>query len=313
MENWDDYRYFLAVAESGSVSAAARVLGTTQPTVGRRIVELERRVGTALFVRGPSGYRLNATGLKVHERVRAIEIQSRWIEEKLRYADDGDSGRVTFTTVESLAAFLVSPRMAEFQALHPDIELDLMVNYDAVDLFTGKADVALRVGDPGSGEYVGRCLGKVHFGLYAGHAYVDAHGAPQSTDQLPRHRIIRSMRRIGELPQCRLLRQLAGEARSTFASDSIAMQIDAAQAGLGIVALPVYAAAGNARLLRLLPDDFDIERDLWLLTHRDLKTTKRVRAVLDYFGEAAATQFSALELPERGAAKSPRRPAAFVP
>lgn len=305
MQNWDDYRYFLAVAETGSVSAAARELGTTQPTVGRRIAELERRLGQALFVRGPGGYRLNPVGARVHERVRTIEVESRWIEDKLRYADDADVGRVTFTMVDSLAAFVISPRVAEFNALHPHIELDLMINYDAVDLFSGTADVALRVGLPGSGEYVGRRLGSVHFGLYAARSYVDAFGEPRHVDELPRHRVIDSVRRIAELPQVRKLREFARGAPSVFACDSIPLQIDAVAAGLGIVALPVYAAADRPELVRVLTDEFDIDRDLWLLTHRDLKATKRVRAVLDFFADSVGAHFRSLEArPDAGHRRS---------
>jgi len=291
MENWDDYRYFLAVAEIGSVSAASRVIGTTQSTVGRRVAELERRLGTPLFLRSPTGFRLNDLGKQVLNQVRMIDSATRWIEEKLVLADEAHAGRVTLTLVESLAHFLVTPRLVEFCARWPDIELDVMTNYDAVDLMSGRADVALRVGPPGNDEYVGRRLGQVHFGLYAGHGYLTRHGTPHSLSDLPHHHIIDARRRIQPLPQYALLRQHAAGAKVAFSSDSLALQLDAACADLGLVALPAYAAAGHTGLRHVLAQTFGVTRDLWLLTHRDLRNTARVRAVLDFFGEAAAERF----------------------
>lgn len=294
MQDWDDYRYFLAVAECGSVSKAARVLGTTQPTVGRRIADFEKRLGAPLFLRGPSGYRLNDLGAQVCERVRLIETESRWIEERLRHAAEDCAGRVTLTLAESLAEFVVSPWLREFGARQPAIELDLMVNYDAVDLHAGRADVAMRVGTPGSDEYVGGRIGRADFGLYAGIEYLRVHGEPDCVDALADHRIIESVRRIAELPQCVLLRRLAQGATVVLAADSVRLQIKAARAGIGLVALPVYAAHADAALVRVLPDAFHLQRDLWLLTHRDLRKTRRVRAVLDFFGQKATALFAEL-------------------
>lgn len=295
MENWDDFRYFLAVAETGSVSAAARRLDTTQPTVGRRIVELERRLGSTLFVRGPSGYRLTDEGAQVRDRARTIEAESLIIQESLRYAGNHRSGRVTFTMPESLDRAVIGPLLRQFHHEYPDIQLDLMVSYQAMNLLAWQADVALRVGDPGSGESVGRCLGKAHFGLYASQAYLARRGAPATLAELTKHDIIDSVREIRNLPQCRLLRELAGNAHCSLSADSVAVQIQAAEGDLGIVALPAYAAVHHASLIRILPDGFDLTRDVWLLTHRDLKSSSRIRAVLDFFGEQVAARLGDLQ------------------
>ncbi len=305
MENWDDYRYFLAVAETGSVSAAARRLDTTQPTVGRRITELERRLGSTLFLRGPGGYRLTELGAQVRDRVRSIEADSLWIEEKLRFAANDRSGRVTLTTAESLDRFVVAHLLADFNHQYPEIELDLMITYDAMDLLASKADIALRVGEPGSGEYVGRRLATVHFGLYAGKTYLARNGAPANLGEIPNHIVIESVRRIRNLPQCRLLREHAGDARRVMSADSVAVQIEGAESGLGLVALPVYAAVENEALVRVLPGEFDLARDLWLLTHRDLRKNPRIRAVLDFLGREVVARLRRLESPPR---KKPNRP-----
>ena len=285
MHDWDDYRFFLAVADVGSVSAAATRLDTTQPTVGRRISALEKRLGAPLFLRSPTGYRLTPLGEKIRDRVRTIELETRWIEERLHHERNDSSGRVTLTAPEMLTNYLLVPLAERFSEKHPETQLDIMVSIKALDLLSGKADVALRVGDAGSGEYVGRQLAKIEFGLYVGKTYLQRAGPIRQLTDLRDHRIISSVRHIERLPQNLRLRELASGAEVTFSTDSIVTQLLAAQRGLGVVALPVYAAQTFSTLERVLPDDFCVESDLWLLTHRDLKATPRVRKVMDFLAE----------------------------
>lgn len=282
MHDWDDYRFFLAVADAGSVSGAATLLDTTQPTVGRRVSALEKRLGTPLFLRGPAGYRLTPLGEKIRDRVRTIELEARWIEERLQHERLDSTGRITITAPEMLTNYLMVPLVELFSEHNRETQLDIIVSFEALDLLSGKADVALRVGDAGSGEYVGRQLAKVEFGLYASQAYLERFGHIKNLGDLPNHQIIDSVRHIERLPQNQLLRKVSGQARVTFSADSIVTQMLAAQRGLGLVALPAYAAQSVDTLVRVLPEEFRVVSDLWLLTHRDLKATPRVRKVMDF-------------------------------
>ncbi len=292
MRDWDDYRFFLAVADVGSVSAAATRLDTTQPTVGRRISALEKRLGAPLFLRSPTGYRLTPVGEKIRDRVRAIELETRWIEERLQHERNDSTGRVTVTAPEMLTNYLLVPLAERFSQKNPETQLDVMVSIEALDLLSGKADIALRVGDAGSGEYVGRQLAKIEFGLYVGKTYLERFGQIGSLEDLRDHRIISSVRHIERLPQNLQLRELAGDAQVAFSADSIVTQLLAAQRGMGVVSLPVYAAQSFNTLERVLPEAFCLQSDLWLLTHRDLKATPRVRMVMDFLAEEVGPQLS---------------------
>lgn len=288
MKDWDDYRYFLAVAETGSVSAAARALGASQPTVGRRIGELERRTNARLFHRGPAGCVLTELGEQVRERVRVIEREARWIEQKVHYADTAPQGRVTLTTTEDMGCFCLTPLLGDFHRAHPEIDLDMVVTYQAMDLLVGDADIALRVGDPRSEQLVGRRIASARFHLYASESYLQHNGVPRSVEDLRRHNVIDSVRQLNAFPQVDWLRRHADGARVAFTGDNIMVQLSALGAGLGVMALPSYMVRDRQDLRRLLTDEFELALDVWLLTPKDLNKLPRVRAVLDFLAARLA-------------------------
>lgn len=286
MQDWDDYRHFLAVAESGTLSAAARALGVTQPTVGRRIQELERRLRARLFDRLSHGYALTEIGESVLAQVRRLDQSFLDIERKISGQDETLSGKVVVTTTEGLAASWLAPRLARFHARHADVAIELVIAISPLNLLRREADIALRIGDPQSDQLVGRKVGRVHFGLYAAESYLESHGLPRKLEDLERHVIIESVGEMGSLKQAKALRSHAGGARATVRSNNAIAQMALLHAGFGIVPLPCYMAAGVADIKRVLAREFDISLDLWLLTHRDLRRTARIRAVLDFLAEA---------------------------
>ncbi len=282
MNDWDDYRFFLAVSETGSLSAAARKLGVTQPTVGRRINDLEKRLGARLFDRMNQGYALTAAGRRIGDLVARIESTAFAIEQRVSGVDDRLDGRVSITTTEGIGIYWLMPRLPKLRQHCPDIDIELVVGVGALDLLRREADIALRVGNPGCAELVGRRVGDVHCGLYASEAYLARHGEPVALDDLSRHTIIESVRDIANLAQARRLREVAKGAGVGVRCNNLTAQIAAARAGLGILALPDYMVGGASGLRRILAGSFDSTLDLWLLTHRDLRRTARIRAVLDF-------------------------------
>ena len=290
VKDWDDYRFFLAVAEAGSLSAAAQSTGASQPTIGRRVADLERRLEARLFDRSPSGYRLTKLGQEVHARVKTIEKEARWIADKVSYTDKAPEGRVVLTTTEAVGYFSLAPLLGDFHTAHPDIDIDLIVSYPAINLMEGEADIALRVGNPKQPQLVGRRLAPVHFGLFAATSYLTQRPAPRRIEDLANHNIIESTRQMRDFPQSTWLRRHGERARVAFSCDNIMVQLSALEAGLGIVALPLYMLSGNKTVRRVLTHQVELTQDLWMLTHKDLKRVPRVRAVLD---------FLAKRLPER--------------
>jgi len=285
MNDWDDYRFFLAVAENSSVSAAARALGASQPTVSRRIAVLEKRLGARLFHRSPKGFALTELGEQVRTRARVIEQEAQWIERKVSFSDRAAEGRVVLSTTEDFGCFCLAPLLGELHRSHPEIDLDLVIGYHAIDLLAGEADIALRIGHPRSPQLVGRRLGKVAFGLYASKRYLQRHPEPQAKERLQDHAIIESVRQLNDFPQSDWLRRHGKGGRVAFTCDNIMVQLSALEAGLGILALPSYMVAGNPAIRSILPEAFDLRLDLWMLTPRDLSRVPRVRAVLDFLAD----------------------------
>lgn len=285
MSDWDDYRYFLAVADTGSLSAAARRLDTTQPTVGRRIKALEKRLRMVLFERSGHGYVLTPVGKDIHEPATRMQQRALAVEERVAGVDAQPAGRVRLATTEILARSWLVAKLASLHTRFPRLELELITGTGLLNLLRRESDIALRVGKPGSEELIGRRAGVIAHGLYGSAAYLATHGEPQSLAELSHHTVIESLREIAELRQVRLLRQASEDATVSLRSNSVMAQLAAARAGLGLVTTSAHSARHFPELRRVLADSFDVRLDLWLLTHRDLRHNARIRAVLDFLAE----------------------------
>lgn len=280
--DWSGYRYFLAVAETGSLSAAARVLKVSQPTVGRQISTLEAALETKLFDRMPQGYQLTSAGAAIVDLARNIEESAIAIKRRIGGQDQSLSGRVCIAAAEGLATYWLAPRIPELKRRYPEIEVDLKVGMASLDMMRREADIALRIGDPVSEELVGRCVTKVRFGLFGSEAYLSEQGEPSTLDDLARHAVIGSTGEVAGLPQVRELEARSRAASVPFSCNSLLAQFIAMRHGLGLLALPLYMASNASEARRVLAEEFEISLDLWLLTHSDLKETARVRVVIDH-------------------------------
>lgn len=283
---WGLYRYFLAVANTGSLTAAARRLGVSQPTVGRQIQALEEVIGARLFDRANSGYVLTGPGESIVELAQAIEEQAIAIERRIAGEDRRLDGRVRISAAEGFATYWLAPNLPALNHRYPNIEIELLVASAALDVTRREADIVLRIGKPGSDELVGRRMGKVHFGLFASETYLAEHGVPDSPDQLAGHSVLESVGAIANLAQVRRLREMAGPMQVAMYCDNLVTQFAALQAGLGLMALPLYMAQAMPGLRRLMPDRFDVALDIWLLVHRDLRPVARIGAVFESLVDA---------------------------
>lgn len=282
MKNWDEYRYFLAVARSGSLRSAAEALGVTQPTVGRRISNLERMLGSRLFDRSSDGLALNASGRAIVDLAVEMEHRVRAIATRVTSQDDVLGGPVTITAPEGLGIHWLAKRLPLFSEQYPDVRVTLNIETAKVDLFRGAVDIALRIGDPECLELVGRVVGTARFGLYGSERYLIERGRPTKPEQLHQHNIIDLYGTLEHLPQVVRLRELTQHATVRVRCDSLCAQFVAASSGAGLAALPSYVVADGPELSRVLADVFDIELDVWLLTHPELKNKPRIRLVIDW-------------------------------
>ena len=293
--NWDDLRYFLAVAAEGSLSAAARTLKVNPATVSRHIDALEDRFGVRLFDRRQDGYGLTEAGEKIAVRARAIETEMFGLARAFDAEDRGLAGTVTVTATESLTVPFLIKNLPLLQDRHPGIRLHVVNEYRMLNLSRREADVAIRLARPDQGDLVIRKIGMMGFGLYASPDYLATHGAPSTPADLVNHAVIDWLDGFPEnAPVSWLRAQLAGRPPA-FSTNPASGRLAAARAGVGIALVPCMVAEealgdGPGGVVRVLADTEIPGVDLWLLVHRDLARIARVRAVLDFIHERARAE-----------------------
>lgn len=281
-KDWDDLRFFLAAARAGSLSGAAAALGVSQPTVRRRLRDLERQLDASLLDRTTDGYTLTDAGRRILDVVEDIEHRVDAVQRRVLGADQRIHGSVSISVTAGLARNWLIPRLRHLTAQHPGLDIEVSIGLPRSDLMRRETDIAVRFGEPGSADLVGRRLGRLSCGLYASRAYLRDRGTPCSAKELDRHDIIEATRGIEGLVQSSRLRQMARGARVSLRCDDVDAQLAAARAGFGIVALFTYMRLKAPELVRVLPDRFDVPMDIWLVTHDEVRDAARVRCVLDF-------------------------------
>lgn len=282
MTNWDDYRFLVAVAEGGSFSAAARHLRVSQPTVRRRLLDLERNLGIQLFDKTSDGTRLSEFGERICAQARRLADQAEYIELTARgAASEQESRRVRVTASEGISFAVLTPVIARIRRQQPNTAIDLIISNRSLDLLRREADIAVRVGDPGDDRLVGRRVGIVGFGLFGSEDYLA--DAPPLNDigDLAQHHVIESTGEIAHLPQAVWLREAVRSSCPGYSANSLLNQMNALAHGLGLLAMPTYLAADMTNIRRVLTREFNIDLDAWLLTHSKAKERPETQTVAD--------------------------------
>ncbi|MEM9691381.1 MAG: LysR family transcriptional regulator [Myxococcota bacterium] len=291
--NWDNYRFFLAAVRGGTLSAAARALKVAQPTAGRRIEALEQEVGP-LFDRDAQGMSLTPLGEEILPHVEAMAQQASALEQCAVRHRSGVRRTVFIATTMGLSTHWLAEKTALLRVDVPDLRVSVRVGIPRADLIHHEADIALRMGSPAHDDLVGRRCGKIGCGLYASRAYLEQNGSPASLEALDDHTLVDSEGEIADLPQVKVLRHRTAAAAVALGCDSVTVQIAALKAGLGIAPVPCFMAEPSPVLVRLLPELFHVEVDLWLLVNPRLKHEPTVRRVLDHLHEEAVRDASRL-------------------
>jgi DNA-binding transcriptional LysR family regulator len=287
--SWDLYRTFLDVVRDGSLSAAARRLGLTQPTVGRHIAALERLIGAALFTRSQRGLLPTRAAIELVPHAEAMAAA----EAAFRRAASGEAsvvrGSVRVTSSEIMGCEVLPSILARFCAAHPAVEVELAVTNRVQDLLRRDADIAVRTGRPTQTALIAKKIGFVRIGLFAHRSYIKARGLPKDIADLPHHRLIgfdrdsTSFSAIGDTGM--------GVTRDTFGfrTDSDPAQLAALRAGIGIAGCQIQIAARDGRLVPILPDTISFRLEIWLAMHEDLRATQRVRLMFDHLANDLAS------------------------
>ena len=282
--DWHLFRSFLAVIREGSLSGAARALGMTQPTVGRQVAALESALEVSLFTRSLEGLAPTESALQL---VPAAEAMGAAAAAALRIASGEaveERGTVRITASEIMGAEVLPSILTRFRSRHPHVALELALTNRNEDLLRGDADIAVRMVRPTQGALVARRLGRIDIGLFAHRNYLKTHPAPQSVEDLARHALIGFDR---DASYARLAERLEFPFhREAFAlrCDSDLAQLAALRAGFGIGVCQLGIARRDRHLVPVLPSALVFPMEAWLVMHRDLRASRRVRLVYDHLG-----------------------------
>lgn len=272
---WDDLRTVLAVARAGSLTGAARQLGVNHSTVFRRLGALEKELGTRLFERAASGYSPTAAGEDLRRVAERIEDEIAGLDRRLAGRDQTLSGLLRLTAPDDVMERLVIAPLARFRQRHPDIRLEAAIDNRNLNLTKREADIAIRPTKRPPESLVGRRIGPLAVAVYAP---ADDSGG----DDLP---WIAWEEGTGPASDARWLARQGPEETVVYRSNSLLNQLTACRLGLGRALLPCFLGDTAEGLCRLTPPLGELETDLWLLTHRDLRRTARVRALMDWLFE----------------------------
>ena len=278
--NWDDMRIFLAIARAGSLSAAAKTLRVTQPTVGRRLKALEERLGVRLFERLPDGLVPSAAGVELQPLAEAMEATALAVELRRPALAESAKGTVRISVWESFAQLLTG-YLAALRTRLPDIEIEINVNHTYPNLSRREADLLIQECLPENPSLIVRRLGAYTFSVYGARDYVAAHPAALGESRYHAcewvgfdedHAYFHN--------QSWLLEQLDGDLPAVRVNNGIVIH-HAVREGTGLGVLPCFAGDPDGALVRLTPPIDDLVRSLHLVVHADVRRSPAVRAVIE--------------------------------
>lgn len=282
--DWNDIKIFLALARYGSVRAAAAKLDVSHSTVARRIDALEEQLGVRLFERLTTGFEITLAGEDVLAIAEGVENEIGDLERRVLGHDQRLEGHIRLTTVDFLATHFLMPHLAEFARLYPDITLEVVTTYDVLDMSKREADVALRFTKKPPEHLVGKHVATLSVAAYASKKYLKLNPLGDGSTACwigyggeSRHPKWTTETDYPHLP-----------ARGIF--ESVLVQLEAAKAGMGIGMLPCLIGDSEPSLCRLPPGIPKPAYDLWLLTHRDVRATARLRVFTKFLADAITAE-----------------------
>jgi DNA-binding transcriptional LysR family regulator len=285
--DWSLIRSFLAALDQGSLLAAARLLKTSQPTLGRHIAELESQLGVVLFERTGRGLRPTATALQLAESAREMESGALQLTRTLTGAQLQTTGTVRITASVPVAVQLMPPLLARMRQSLPDIQVELVSSNQVSNLLRREADIAVRMVRPEQGTLVAKKIGDVGVGAYAHRSYLARHSPLHQPTDLLQHALIGNDADTSILRGFQAMGYAVGPENFALRTDDFIVQWQAVRAGLGIGFVADYMACTDPEVVRVLPGVLNIpDLPMWLAVHREIRTNRRIRAVYDFLAEA---------------------------
>ena len=283
---WDDQRIFLAVLEEGSLSAAARRLGLSHPTVRSRIEALEATLGVVLFTRSVNGLTPTGTAQVLRDSARAMAMASELFVRQASSSGEAVAGTVRISVPEFMGVEVVPEMLARLRRQHPAVRIELSLSNAPADLLAQEVDIAVRTVTPKQEALVARKAASIPLGFFASLDYVARRGVPETLADMADHDIVGPDRSRPDLALAERLSPAMSRERFVLRSDSHPAQAAAVRAGVGIGVSQVPVGERDPNLVRVLPDIVVAILDTWIVTHENLARVPRVRAVFDSLVES---------------------------
>lgn len=284
--DWNQVRAFLTTAEKGSLSAAARILGQTQPTLSRQVIALEQSLGVTLFERIGKRLILTDSGKDLLEQAKQMGEAANAFSLSASGRTQIIAGLVRISVSDLFSIHLMPNFLKKIQTELPQIELEIVVSNALSDLQRREADIAIRHVRPTQPELIGKFIGESTAGLYASHSWIQKHGEPKTLSQLLDHSLIG----ISDVDQMISILTENGLALThenfKIRTDSGILMWEMIRKGLGVGILTTEVSNNTPELKQLLPDLFPpIPVPTWLVTHKELNTSRRIRLVFDMLAD----------------------------
>lgn len=283
--DWNLIRSFVAVAETGSLSAAARRLSASQPTLGRHIAELEAELGIVLFLRGRKGYELTKSGAALLERGRSMVEQVNAFQRLAVGSSERVAGTVRITASEVVATYVLPPILARLGMAEPDVEIEIVASNAVDNLLRRDADIAVRMTKPGQLDLVVRKVADLKLITCAAKSYLERRGRPLRPEDLADHDLVGYDRGTELIEGFRSIRVDIDRHAFRIRTDNHIVLWEAIRAGNGIGFAQESLVAREEMVDAILPQIVLPVLPMWLAMHRDVRTSPRIRRVADFLHE----------------------------
>lgn len=280
--DWDELRIVHTVARHGSLSAAARALGSTQPTVSRRLTAFERRIGVKLFEREAGGLRPGPLCDVLLEALDCMEERARAVERRIAARDTGLQGSITLTSLAWFGDDVLAPMLARFGMRHRHVTIDMINDPRRFNLSRLEADIAVRIGSFDQEDLVERKVADVSYGLYASHSYLNRHGAPDFQKKGAGHNVVSLCPSDVNVMHVEWLESMLPHASVLLRTNGLQSHIQTVAAGDAMAALPRVMGDSRPELVLLDTPLTSPSQPVKIGVHADLRDTPRIRALIDF-------------------------------
>lgn len=292
--DWDLLRYFLELARTGRLTAAARRLDVDHTTVSRRVQTLEKKLGTTLFVRTSSGMELTEEGRLLLPDAEAMESAASRVQGHAEQPANELGGVVRVGATEGFGSAVLAPYLASFAASHPRLTIDLVAVSAIVSISRREADIVVSLERPRRGPFVVTKLCDYVLLLYGAKTYLAKHPPLKSLHDLKHHSLIGYVDDLLFSKQLQFVNEIDPPERFTLRSTSITAQLNAAAAGGGLSVLPAFLADLEPRLEPVLEQEVRFQRAFWMSMPEEVKQVPRIRQTWDYLREVIGAEKSLL-------------------